>query len=206
MSSIKCGSQLIDRDTAVVPRDAFIVTPTHIIQRNSAFGGMKPCFKSTSLKQEDLTSCPVGLSAADAEDLNSYFHFREPTNLQKKSVLEKRRLIASTEFLDPLSEDSPKGELICSSTLYSAVGGMTAVLNCGPPYISHLVDLLPTCDLLSPSSSGSWALRVNRATNLAVLRSLVWPGYHFTHKLGTSDFAGAYFGDGRRNSDLAFMI
>ena len=91
----------------------------------------------------------------------NYFHFREPKALAKKTVLERRGLVASTDFLDSLSEDSPRGV---------------------------------------------WAVRVDKAKGQATLRSLVWPGYFFYHNVGTSQFGGAYFGDGRRNNDIGFMI
>ena len=73
----------------MVPKEAYIVTPTHEIRRNLTF---------------------TGLTAAEAGNLANYYHFREPFALSRKSVLEKRRLVASTEFLDPLSEDTPKGK------------------------------------------------------------------------------------------------
>ena len=50
----------------------------------------------------------AGLTAIDASDLSNYFHFREPVGLGKKSVLERRGLVASTDFLDPISEDTPR--------------------------------------------------------------------------------------------------
>ncbi len=105
--------------------------------------------------------CPTGLTATEAGELSNYLHFRQPENLGRKSVLERRGLVASTDFLDPISEDSP---------------------------------------------AGVWAARVDKQRGQATLRSLVWPGYFFFHNVGTARFGGAYFGDGRRNDDIGFMV
>jgi len=78
----------IDADTAVVPRGAFIMGATHYIERNTAWGG---------------------LSASEAQDMSNYFHFRQATGLMQKSVLERRGMVQSTDFLDSLAEDTPQG-------------------------------------------------------------------------------------------------
>lgn len=78
----------IDAETAVVPRGAYIVTATHDVRPNTAFEGL------------DKTS---------AASLSNYYHFREPVELARKSVLDREGMVASTDFLDPLAEDSPKG-------------------------------------------------------------------------------------------------
>lgn len=78
----------IDADTAVVPRGAYMVTATHTVARNKGF---------------------EGLDAAGAASLDGYFHYREPVELRRKTALERSGMVASTEFLDPLSGDAPKG-------------------------------------------------------------------------------------------------
>ena len=50
-----------------------------------------------------------GLDAQDAASLANYFHFREPTELQRMGALEKQGLVQSTDFLDPILGDIPKG-------------------------------------------------------------------------------------------------
>ena len=80
--------QNIDYATAVVPRGAYIVSATHHIMENTSFHG---------------------LTLSEAESLGNYYHFRYPENTKRKSVLEKRGMVQSTDFLDPLSEDSPNG-------------------------------------------------------------------------------------------------
>jgi len=53
---------------------------------------------------------------------------------------------------------------------------------------------------------GSWSLQLDcRHKNVSV-RSLLWPGYFAFHRLGTDLFGGVYFGEGRKNIDLPFMI
>lgn len=70
-----------------------------------------------------------GLAPSDATSLSNLFHFRDPVNYRGKSVLERKSMIQSTEFLDPLSEDSPagiwalrsdleRGEVTCRSLIW----------------------------------------------------------------------------------------
>lgn len=78
----------IDRETSVVPRGAYIVSATHDVIRNAGF---------------------TGLDSTSGASLDNYFHFREPINLARKTALERAGMVQSTDFLDPLSEDSPRG-------------------------------------------------------------------------------------------------
>lgn len=78
----------IDTDAAVVPRGAYHKTPTGEIEINPSF---------------------EGLSAADAKKLKSYFHFRTPVVLPKKSPTETAQLEKSLDFLDTIADDIPDG-------------------------------------------------------------------------------------------------
>lgn len=51
----------------------------------------------------------LGLSMSEAKKLSSYFHFREPTELKNKTLLEKADLDPSLDFMDSLENDIPKG-------------------------------------------------------------------------------------------------
>lgn len=51
----------------------------------------------------------AGLHPTEAAKLRNYLHFREPVNLKKKSILIMSDLNPALDFLDPLSEDIPKG-------------------------------------------------------------------------------------------------
>jgi radial spoke head protein 9 len=57
-----------------------------------------------------------------------------------------------------------------------------------------------------PSPVGAWSLSVDASCTMVNIRSLEYPGYFFAHRIGTGSFGGAYFGNGRRNADLAFMV
>lgn len=78
----------IDQDVNIVPRAAFVRTPTGEVFQNRSF---------------------EGLSVAEAAKLCSYMHFREPVKLQEKSLLQKANLDRSLDFLDTIDEDIPKG-------------------------------------------------------------------------------------------------
>jgi len=56
------------------------------------------------------------------------------------------------------------------------------------------------------SPAGCWVLRVDSGRAEATLRSLKWPGYFFSTGIKSPEWAGAYFGDGQENHDLAFML
>ncbi|KAG7320164.1 hypothetical protein KOW79_016017 [Hemibagrus wyckioides] len=78
----------IDKEVAVVPRGAYIKSPHGTVQTNRSFEGLNP---------------------TEAAKLNNYLHFTNPKNLKKKSILEMADLNPSIDFLDPLSDDIPKG-------------------------------------------------------------------------------------------------
>jgi radial spoke head protein 9 len=78
----------VDRETAVVPRGAFAVTPTHHVAENTLFSG---------------------LSATEATSLGAYYHFRPAEHPSRAHALHKSGVVPVTEFLDPLEEDTPAG-------------------------------------------------------------------------------------------------
>ncbi|KAL0967529.1 hypothetical protein UPYG_G00253400 [Umbra pygmaea] len=78
----------IDEEVSVVPRGAFIKSPHGLVQTNRSF---------------------EGLSFLEAGKLRCFLHFAKPQNLKKNSILEMAELDPSIDFLDPLSEDIPKG-------------------------------------------------------------------------------------------------
>eukprot|EP00033_Pygsuia_biforma_P001680 GCRY01001884.1.p1 GENE.GCRY01001884.1~~GCRY01001884.1.p1 ORF type:complete len:326 (-),score=54.86 GCRY01001884.1:324-1223(-) len=53
---------------------------------------------------------------------------------------------------------------------------------------------------------GSWALRFDPLSNLVTIRSLVWPGFTFTHAPKSKEFSSLYFGNLVRTSDLGFLL
>ncbi|XP_051909396.1 radial spoke head protein 9 homolog [Hippocampus zosterae] len=78
----------INEDASVVPRGAFINSTHGVVQINRSFGG---------------------LSNTQAGKLENFLHFAQPKNPEKKSLLEMADLNPAWDFLDPLSEDIPKG-------------------------------------------------------------------------------------------------
>lgn len=78
----------IDEDVRIVPRAAFIKTPTGQVTPNRSF---------------------EGLTVSDAAKLCSYMHFREPKLLLEKTLLQKANLDKGIDFMDTLEEDIPKG-------------------------------------------------------------------------------------------------
>lgn len=73
----------------------------------------------------------------------------------------------------------------------------------GKPGLVRSTDFL---DSLSNDPASSWSVQFNSSKTASSLRSLVWPGYFFFHKINSNQYGGAYFGHGQRNNDLAFMI
>ncbi len=80
---------------------------------------------------------------------------------------------------------------------------MCVVLCCAVLCCTVLCSAVLCCVVLC---RGLWALRVDMSKGAATLRSLAYPGYFFYHTLGTARFGGAYFGDGKRNNDIGFMV
>ncbi|NWV35813.1 RSPH9 protein, partial [Grantiella picta] len=93
----------IDREVGIVPRGAFVKTPLGSVHENRHF---------------------EGLSLAEAKKLSSYLHFTKPVNLKNKTLLEKADLDPSTDFLDSLEHDLPKG----SWSIQLEKGGTVVVL------------------------------------------------------------------------------
>lgn len=78
----------IEHDTGVVPKGAFVVTPTHHIAADVLFSG---------------------LSATDAGSLGSYYHFRRPEHPHRRHALHKQGSVDAGAWMDPVSEDGPEG-------------------------------------------------------------------------------------------------
>jgi len=78
----------IDNDVAVLPRGAFIVDAAHNVIQNKSF---------------------EGLSFEAAKSLANYYHFRTPQSARARACFEKPGLVRPSDFMDPLTEDAPKG-------------------------------------------------------------------------------------------------
>jgi len=78
----------IDDNVSIVPRGAYIVTPSHRVLKNPAY---------------------EGLSHSMSSSLKSFFHFRQPVTLKSIGALERKGLVKATDFLDPIAGDLPFG-------------------------------------------------------------------------------------------------
>jgi len=78
----------IDQEVRIVPRGAFVKTPTGPVYSNRSF---------------------EGLTVGEAAKLCNYMHFTAPTKLQEKSLLQKANLDKAIDFMDAIDEDVPKG-------------------------------------------------------------------------------------------------
>lgn len=70
---------------------------------------------------------------------------------------------------------------------------------------NYNTDIFDTVDCFVPQKQ-SFALSVFDDRGLVLVRSLYWPGMTFFHKFQTRKHGFSYFGDGRRNNDLLFML
>ena len=65
-------------------------------------------------------------------------------------------------------------------------------------------------DFLDPISEdyvkNSWTVHPDVTGAHSNIRSLRWPGYYASHKIGSSRYTSYYIGDGKINEDLPFMI
>lgn len=78
----------IDHDVRIVPRGAYIKSPTSQVYDNRSF---------------------EGLAVAEAAKLCNYMHLREAERLHDKSLLQKANLDKAIDFMDPIDEDIPRG-------------------------------------------------------------------------------------------------
>lgn len=61
-------------------------------------------------------------------------------------------------------------------------------------------------DPLTQDLEGSWLVRKDNTGRLVTLRNYVYRGAFAFHQPETNNYGTVYFGDGRRNPDLAFMV
>jgi radial spoke head protein 9 len=78
----------IDDDVCIVPRGAYMKSPTGQVMTNRSF---------------------EGLSVSESVKFSSFLHFREPKWLPEKSLLQKANMDRSIDFLDVVEEDIPRG-------------------------------------------------------------------------------------------------
>lgn len=70
---------------------------------------------------------------------------------------------------------------------------------------NYNTDIFDTVDCIVPQKQ-SFVMSSFDDRGLVLVRSLYWPGMTFFHKCQTRKHGFAYFGNGRRNNDLLFML
>lgn len=73
------------------------------------------------------------------------------------------------------------------------------------PSFNYTTDFLDTIDCIVPENH-SFALITDLYYDCVYLKSLHWPGMVFFHKTNSNLHGFVYFGDGRKNLDMLFMI
>ena len=61
-------------------------------------------------------------------------------------------------------------------------------------------------DITTDVVKGSWSVQLDSTRKISNVRSLLWPGYYAVHQSNSNIYGSCYFGNGQKNSELAFMI
>jgi len=56
------------------------------------------------------------------------------------------------------------------------------------------------------TDKGVWSLQTDESAQTVTLRHFEWPGFEFTHNIGSTACTRAYFGNGEKNADVNFML
>lgn len=73
------------------------------------------------------------------------------------------------------------------------------------PDYNYCIDFLDTIDETFPKNR-AFALNLGFNDRVAIIRSCIWPGMTFFHKLNSRKHGFAYFGNGKYNIDILFML
>lgn len=69
---------------------------------------------------------------------------------------------------------------------------------------NYPVDFLDAIDSVKPNNQ-SFSLLLHRSERLVVIKSCIWLGMTFFHKLNSHKWGFLYLGDGKKNYDILFM-
>lgn len=70
---------------------------------------------------------------------------------------------------------------------------------------NYATDFLDTADRIVPEKE-TFSITMENDKSIVFVKSLFWPGMVMFHKCGTAKHGFCYFGNGRKNLDLLFMI
>ncbi|XP_069743889.1 radial spoke head protein 9 homolog isoform X2 [Narcine bancroftii] len=154
--------ELINREAAIIPRGAFIMTPRGEVHKNRSF---------------------EGLSVTEAGKLKSYLHFTKPITLKKKSVLMQANLEESIDFLNSLEDDElkvylPKTFPNIPSQVQEKRSGVSIVQCSGAFSLREAISWsfsATSCGLGSPSSTCLIPLSSDSSTWVWVRRTWTFP-------------------------------
>ncbi|XP_041661988.1 radial spoke head protein 9 homolog [Cheilinus undulatus] len=143
-------------------------------------------------------------------------------------VKEESRLAVTVHLIDEEVSVVPRGAFVKSphglvqvnrsfgGLSHSEAGKLNNYLHFSKPKnlkkksILEFGDLTPALDFLDELSDdipkGSWSLQFECASEVCVLRSLLWLGLTFYHVPMTPLHGYIYIGDGTKNLDLPFML
>ena len=65
-------------------------------------------------------------------------------------------------------------------------------------------DVLDSID--TDDVKGSWSIQLDPSKKISNVRSLLWPGYFAVHQSDSNIFGSIYYGKGKKNAELPFMI
>ncbi|TPX72958.1 hypothetical protein SpCBS45565_g00164 [Spizellomyces sp. 'palustris'] len=66
------------------------------------------------------------------------------------------------------------------------------------------IDIFET--IANDEPKGVWSCQTERTGSVAILRSLLWPGYVFFHTANPPKWGSMYYGTGQRNLNIGFML
>lgn len=98
----------IKKECWLVPKGALRLTSKKNIVRNPRFKGFS-FFCDFAFFNLSAPPAPAGLSAQEATKLASYLHWRTPQSQQAISVFRRVTALNEDDFLDPVTDDLPKG-------------------------------------------------------------------------------------------------
>ncbi len=151
-----------------------------------------------------------------------------PLTIKPKNITELDRLSHTVQRIEEECHVIPEGSLkltpiqearpneaftgLCKETAFDAA----KYLHFTPPHTKEKHEQMDRDDsiftgdwldsITTDPIKGAWTIHPDVTGSVAQVRNLVWPGYSAYHKIGTGIHASFYIGNGKMNSDLAFML
>ncbi|XP_059487062.1 radial spoke head protein 9 homolog [Neocloeon triangulifer] len=147
------------------------------------------------------------------------FNFMSATDQKEVSLKEEDRLTAAVAVINNEMSIIPRSAFLIGSDNKTAKNKMFKGLSFDKladhdSYV-HFEDLrgskvmFPLLDsrhTIKTDFPPAWRLQLEQEGQVAVVRSLLWPGLTFHHQVESPFYGWSYLGDGRRNWDICYMI